>query len=276
MGMHPHTINGLEIKLDPALKQKLDNVKILQDNDFDAFFMIDGLEGSGKSTLGMTCAWYLTDGRFTPENIGETIPDTKQKLKLLPPGSTLLIDEGSLILSSADGARTTNRELKKIINVIRQKRMVVILIAPAFHFLDEDITTRRCRFLLNCRLRKGLKRGTFMYFGEKQLRSLWTNNRRKGLNYKQPSAKFVGSFSDFRPDWLPAYKETKLRTLDAAFDEGEKKVVKEDKMRVVVEGLLKELPELSARQIARILGMHHSTLVTKYRDCFPKLNRGGG
>jgi len=46
-----HLINKETIYLDNLLKKKLDNVKLIMSKDWDCIFLIDGIEGSGKSTL---------------------------------------------------------------------------------------------------------------------------------------------------------------------------------------------------------------------------------
>ena len=56
---------NLTIHLHVRLRQKLDNIKKIIKKKWDAVFVIDGGERSGKSTLGMTAAWYLSDAKLT-------------------------------------------------------------------------------------------------------------------------------------------------------------------------------------------------------------------
>ena len=70
--------------------------------EWDCVIMVDGIEGSGKSTLAITIAWYISNANITPYNIVTGSNDAVMKLKELPNGSTLVIDEGSLIFSSKE------------------------------------------------------------------------------------------------------------------------------------------------------------------------------
>ena len=45
--------------IDGFLKTKLDHIKRMQKNNWDVVCLIDGIEGSGKSTLSFICGWYL-------------------------------------------------------------------------------------------------------------------------------------------------------------------------------------------------------------------------
>ena len=89
-------LEGKKFKLHERLKGKLDNIKRVQKSGWDCTLLIDGIEGSGKSTLGLTCAYYLSDGKFSVDNICTGINDAVKKLEEAKEGSTLLIDEGLL------------------------------------------------------------------------------------------------------------------------------------------------------------------------------------
>ncbi len=84
------TVNGYKMQFDRLLLAKLRMIKKLQKKNFDIVFMLDGLEGSGKSTLGNACAFYLSNGLMTEGNICEGSADAVNKLEHLPDESVLV------------------------------------------------------------------------------------------------------------------------------------------------------------------------------------------
>ena len=99
-------VKDKEFYLDDFLKQKLDNLKdIVYKKNWDGVFIVDGLERVGKSTLGITCAYYLSDGNFSVKNICINSDDAIKKIENSPDKSVLLVDEGSLVFNSRDSMR---------------------------------------------------------------------------------------------------------------------------------------------------------------------------
>lgn len=240
----PITIQNKNTWIHEALKNKLDNgVEIIKKN-WDLFFLIDGIERSGKSTLGLTCASYLSQMLgvpFTQDNIAKDSKDAKEKLERLPDRSVLLIDEGSLIFSSRDTMKKESKELEKICNVIGQKNMVFIIVLPSFFRINEYLAIDRSRFLLHVYTDAELTRGKFCYFGEVKKRMLYENGK-KFKSYSNPVANFTGEFDDF--DLLGAsYKQIKRDTLFSAFhdprDKESPKIIKyKARMRILMNMLI--------------------------------------
>lgn len=196
-----------------TLKFKLDNVKKVLKKNWDVVFLIDGMEGSGKSTLGLTCAYYIADGNFTIDNVCESSKDAVDKLKEMPDGSVLMIDEGSLMFSSRETMMKEQRQIVKILNVIRQKRMCLIIIAPSFFNLNKYISVERSRFLLHTYTDKNLNRGNFCFYGERLKPMLYTIGKKFNNSYAKPAPNFRGSFTDFKSPFHEEYIKSKQRTL---------------------------------------------------------------
>ena len=201
------------IYLDGYLKKKLDNIKMIQRKDWDAFFGIDGVEGSGKSTLSFICGYYLSNTRLGMNNVAEGTQDAIKKIEILPDESVLIIDEGSLSLSSKDVFNKEQKRLIQIMNVMRQKKMVLIIVSPSFFDLNKYISVHRTRFLLHVYTDKKLNRGRFAYFSEKKKNILYEVGKKKHNSYSYPPSDFVGVFTNFIPTWYSRYLELKKRTL---------------------------------------------------------------
>lgn len=216
-------INGKRIYLDTFLKKKLDNIKMVMGKEWDAMIVIDGIEGSGKSTLSFVCGWYITNGKLTLDNICEGTEDAIEKLNKLPDRSVLIIDEGSLMFSSKEVMNREQKRIIKIFNVIRQKKMCLIIVAPSFFELNKYISVDRSRFLLHVYTNKKLERGKFSYFGQKKKRKLYQIGKKNFNSYSKPKADFVGLFTNFDP-FGEAYQELKRKSLRESFKEDEKRI----------------------------------------------------
>lgn len=216
-------INGKEIYLDPMLKQKLDNVKKIIKKDWDCVFLIDGIEGSGKSTLSFICGWYISEGKITIKNICEGSEDAIKKLENLPDKSILIIDEGSLMFSSKDVMKKEQKSLIKILQVIRQKMMCLIIVSPSFFDLNKYISVSRSRFLLHVYTDKELNRGRYSFFSTKKKKTLYNVGKKEFNSYQKPKADFIGRFTKFDP-FGEEYQELKRKSLMESFKDKEKDI----------------------------------------------------
>jgi len=216
-------IKGKEFYLDSFLIQKLDTLKnIVFKKNWDGVILVDGLERVGKSTLGITCAYYLADGNFTVNNICANNDDVIKKIESFPDKSILLVDEGSLVFNSRDSMKKEQKKLIKILNVVGQKNMIFIIILPSFFDLNKQIALRRSKFLLHCYTDNTLHRGRFAYFGEDAKKILYTKGKKNFDSYQYPkrSRNELGRFTSFNP-LGDEYLETKKRSLSAALHEDE-------------------------------------------------------
>lgn len=239
----PITIQNKKTWIHQELKTKLDNGVNIINKNWDLFFLIDGIERSGKSTLGITCASYLADQLgvpFTLDNIAKDSADAKEKLEKLPDKSVLLIDEGSLLFSSKDTMRKESKEIEKICNVIGQKNMVFIIVLPSFFRLNDYLAIDRSRFLLHVYTDENLTRGKFVYFGETKKRLLYEKGK-KFKSYSSPSGDWVGDYPDFDL-FGEEYKKIKKDTLFGTFhNKKDKENTKLDKYKLRYETAIKQL-----------------------------------
>ena len=109
------------IYIDKKLFAKLKNIRMIQGKGYDCVFIIDGDRRTGKSILGMTCAWILSDEKVTLDNFALSSADASEKIKKLPDRSVLFLDEGSTIFSSKDAMKKEVKQLIKIMDVCGQK-----------------------------------------------------------------------------------------------------------------------------------------------------------
>lgn len=217
------------IYLDGFLKNKLDNVKMIISKGWDAAILIDGFERSGKSTLGMTAGYYLSDTKLTINNFAKGLSDAAHKIRILPEKSILIVDEGSLVFNSRDSMNKANVRLGKILDVVGQKNLIFIIILPSFFNLVKDIAVRRSRFMIHVYSDpETLDRGNFAYFGERAKSVLYNHGKKNFGSYAHPTADFVGKFTDFKPDFYDEYIKLKNQSLMEALEIDDSPQKKED------------------------------------------------
>lgn len=255
--------NSIEgVYIDGFLKKKLDNIRTLIARNWDALVIIDGKEGSGKSTLGQTIGYYLTDTELTVNNFCAGANDAIEKLRDMPDKSLLIIDEGSLLFSSREALRAEQIQIIKILNVIRQKNMILIIIAPSFFDLNKYISVHRSRFLLHVYTGSDLKRGRVAYFGEKKKAKLYEIGKKNFNSYNKPKADFICSFTDFNPlghEYDAVKKKSLMESLTT-----EKKVKPEDVKKELLTKIIlnneKVGFKLTQKQLSELFGVSDRTI----------------
>ena len=271
MGLIGTTFKDKEVKIDGFLKKKLDYALKQQKKDFDIVFIIDGNEGTGKSTLSFTCGWYLSGGKLTMNNIAEGTEDAIDKLEHLPDKSVLIIDEGSLMFSSRDAMRKENRQLLKILNVIRQKCMILIVVAPTFFELERYLSYRRSNFLLHVYLdKKTGNRGRFIYFGSKKKRQLYINGKKNFESYAKPKGNFVGAFIKFELPFNEEYLKLKKKSLQETFKHNKVKAPTELEIRNnIIQKYYKKSPDLTKTKLAELFSLSRRQITTILKEKEP-------
>jgi len=251
--------------LDGRLKRKLDAIREIQKKDWDCVFLIDGMEGSGKSTLGKSCAWYLSDKNFTKDNFCVNTKQAIQKLGTFPDESVLVIDEGDIAFSSKRVWDMEQQRLIELIKVIRYKKMILIIIAPSFFDLNRGIAIRRSRFLLHVYTDKKLTRGRFAYFGQKKKEKLFLIGKKNFNSYSKPRSDFVGGFTNFKV-LEDEYQKIKQEIVDNLIKEKEP-VTKNITLLRLEYRITKVIGKtiMKREELAKILGVDGST-ISKWKN----------
>lgn len=215
------------VAIHDLLYEKLLNVKKIQKRLWDCCICIAGFERAGKSTMGLTIGYILSDGTLTVNNIAANTTEAIEKLENLPDKSVLVIDEAALMLSSKDVMKKEQRQIIKILNIIGMKRMILIVIIPNFFDLNRYIAVDRSRFLIKVYSDKNGKRGRFAYWGEKRKSILYKYGKKHYDSYDHPKANFRGTFKNFSP-LGQEYLDLKEKSLWSAL-KGKEKITIDDK-----------------------------------------------
>lgn len=211
------------LTIDNFVLKKLDNIKLLQREDWDTMFIICGDEGSGKSTFSFICGQYLSNMSLSLDNIGNGTDDAMSKLKRLPDESVLILDEAELLFASRNTMTKEQKQLTQILMIIRQKRMTLILVTPDFHELSKYVAIKRSRFVMRCFAVKNRSRGYFAYWGTKKKAKLFYEGKKNFGSYRKPKPEFYGFFTNYKLPFDDEYKKVKFDTLMLAFESAEQK-----------------------------------------------------
>lgn len=189
-------IQGKSYYMDLALKANLDDLKLAVKNKWDGVFVLDGMEGSGKTKFAKSILYYLTDGRFKITDIFFTPEQFEQWVDQAQPGDGGLWDEFVLGGMSEEALTRMQISIVKKMTLIRKKRLYIALLIPYFFMLKSYFAVARARFLLHVTSPDGIQRGYFRFYNYKQKRQLYFKNK-KNWSYDGVAASFHGRFTNY-------------------------------------------------------------------------------
>lgn len=200
-----------EIYIDGYLKSNLDIAIADLQKDWDQVWFIDGAEGSGKSVLGITLAFYVSpeERRHTLlDRIIVNIEDAPKVIKAAEPFDAVVIDEGYGGMSSLGSMSKLNRMLQRLFTEIRAKNLFIFVIAPTFMDINRYFAIWRSKCLLNVYSDKG-ERGYCNFYNYSLKKKLYIVGRKNFYNYQlvKPNFRFrfTGSAAKIAIDF-EAYK----------------------------------------------------------------------
>lgn len=180
--------------MDGYLKRILDFYKKCIAKKWDIVILIDGREGSGKSTLGSTVCYYL-DNTFNLNNIVYTPEQFIEAVENAEVGTAILWDEFVLAGLSTEFMSTIQRTIIKKMTTIRKKRLYIIWVIPSLFMLNPYFI-ERSRTLLHVYSEDGLSRGRFSIFGGSTKDKLFYIGKKKYRNYNVVMPDFRCKFTD--------------------------------------------------------------------------------
>lgn len=175
--LDPSTGKEISYYMDDRLKANVKN-KIkgsLVKKDKDYVLVVDGMEGSGKSTFAFQIGKYV-DPTLNINRIcfdAETFRDVVYKAKK---GQCIIYDEAFTGLSSRSSLSGVNRMLVSLMMQMRQKNLFIIIVLPTFFLLDKYVAIFRARTLLHVYELKG-RRGYFKVYNQKLKRLLFLKGK---------------------------------------------------------------------------------------------------
>lgn len=261
----------------------------------DRVYLVDGREGTGKSSFTFQQAKYINPN-FTVDYI---CFDPKQFLELLrtaPKGSVIVFDEAFRGLSSKGSRSKVNKEIVEALMEVRQRNLVIFIVLPTLFLLEIYAAVFRSEALLHVyklkkKLASGQKKRGFKIYNYQKKKILYLRGRAKYFSYSKPritraKGEFYVKKSEQFPQGTPYETfdlEAYLAKKDAAFKrKDEKEQTEESKYlmqrNLILSGIYKDFVKshqklsnwlesvgvtLSARAIGDVVGKKTETAESK-------------
>lgn len=227
----------------------------LRKNDKDCILVVDGKEGTGKSTIGLQFCklidptFNLKKVVFTPEEFKQVIYDAKN-------GEAIMYDEAFTGFSSRASLSGINRMLISLMMQIRQKNLFIVIVLPTIFLLDKYISLFRTRCLIHVYENKG-RRGFYKVYFERKKRQLIMAKEARTYSYGIKSKKkgrFYGVFALGDKEEEKKYRTKKLKALEQAeANPMNASVVKYREQRDIMVYALRKNLKMSYRSLALLL-----------------------
>lgn len=218
------TGNELDYYIEPRLQNYLDkNVRAdLSKKDKDYPLLVDGYEGSGKSTFAQQIGKYI-DPSLNLSRICMTADEFKEAVSNAEQNQTVIYDEAVTGMTAGDSISRIGKLLKSLMMQMRQKNLFVIIILPSVFEFNKYSVLSRAKAFFHVYETKG-RRGYFAGYNRKDLRKLYLMGK-KTYSYKFKS-RFRGRFYGKYVVNEEEYRKKKLEALKIIGDD-EKESTKE-------------------------------------------------
>lgn len=207
----PNGIKYKNISLDNWTAGQLDKIKkLINSKDRDYVIIIDGEEGTGKSSFASQIAYYV-DRTFNMDRMCLTPDDFKRKIADANKGQAVVFDEAYTGLASRTALSDINKSLVEMMMEMRKKNLFVILCIPSFFYLEKYAALHRARALFHCYFKDGAP-GRYLVYNQKKMRQLYLVGKKK-MSYNFPAVHKKCRFFQAVPiDW-EEYEKKKIAAL---------------------------------------------------------------
>lgn len=163
--------------LDGYIVDWMEHAKKAVEKKWDYVVLVDGVEGSGKSGLSITMAYYL-DRSFTHERIVFTPEQFIHAVDNSIPGQAIVWDEFVLGGLSDDALKEIQTTVIKKMVTIRKKRLYIFLVIPYIFMLRPYFGVGRTRLLFHTHSPDGLQRGSFKIYNYERKKFLFFRGKK--------------------------------------------------------------------------------------------------
>lgn len=207
-------VTDKQIYLEPMLQKDLDKAVQRQEKKWDTNIIIDGEEGSGKTTLSWGVGYYLaykTGKTFTIDNI---FFDAERMMRFAVETRNQIIiwDEAALEALATNWQSSTQKKLIKILMTARKNGHTFIFLIPKFYKLTEYIGVDRSILLLHTYSPDNLSRGYFTAYSRKKKEFFYEryrSSRRKPYHDFTYRGTFPKKYVELMPEDLYEAKKDK-------------------------------------------------------------------
>jgi hypothetical protein len=181
----------------------------------DLLILLDGIEGSGKSTIARQVAKVLWDD-FSDKEILDNADAAKEKYFDERHWISFLLDESRKDLNSKDAMSFKNKDFTNFLSECRIKHKFFLLCLPSVYDIDSYIGKHRATMLIHCYVdEKTGRKGQFSFYGAKGVKKILSvppQLRYQGHQLVRPA--FIGRFSSHTPVDTTEYERRKEANLE--------------------------------------------------------------
>ncbi len=230
------------------------------EDHWDYVIVIDGREGSGKSSLALHIK-AIYDGKYSLDHVLFDAEELLDVMQNAPKRSCVVMDEAIVSLYKRDSLKEFQTLLVKAFAIVRARELFFILVLPNFWDLDQALRTRANHriYVYARRIEGRLVRGYAKVY--KPQRTEWTTK----WAWQEIEWEYI--FPALPEEFEIIYDEFKTKGLMRSLKKFEKKIEEErkaeeekakgirgTKMRLIVE-YIKDNPKAEALEIAREVGV---------------------
>jgi len=250
--------------IDPPLKKKLDLMIECLKTD-DAWIIIDGDEGAGKSTMAAFIMYYVHCKTGRPLSVDNFWFDAEQMFNAAKNNNGLLLnwDEAALGGLSRQWQNKNQQNLMLLGMTGRIKHHFVILCVPKADKIGEYFVRDRTLGLVHVYKRKGIEKGRYLYLNKKSKEKFWEDYRRSRRRRYPALKSFRGTF----PNCFSKIIDEKLyetKKMDAISKIGtkDKKLNRTDRRNLEYKKKIAELliKKKLVKEGAEYLGIHPDSI----------------
>jgi hypothetical protein len=239
--------------LDPYLKEELDFDKKRIKLDWDNWWIIDGIEGSGKTTLACSLAYYV-DKKFTLSNVVWTGEEFEKAVTDVPKGTAIVWDEFALVGMSRDALSNIQKIIVKKAMTIRDRNLEIFVIIPCIFELQKYFV-QRARGLIHTYTPDGISRGFWRLWHYDGKDLLYENGKKRHTLYKKPRPDHSGTFTDTKGLFFDQkeYQKRKKNAVDSISHDGRRENKWKDQRDAGIVELRK--CNFTQKQIGKVIGI---------------------
>jgi len=258
----PETKEKISYYLDDRLQHNLKNkvLPALTKQDKDFFMIVDGKEGSGKSTIALSIGKFV-DPTLNLDRVVFNAEDFAKAVYSAKKGQVIIFDEAFTGLSSRAALSSVNKTLVSLMMQMRQKNLMVIIVLPTVFMLDKYMVLHRAKILIHVYENKG-RRGYFRVYNYKQKKLLYLYGK-KDYSYSRKIARtnfkgrFYGKFALGDAEMEKRYRDKKeLSLIETSNNQKGTSNEKYFNERNALIDILKEESKLSYRKLSILLKDH--------------------
>lgn len=185
-------------------------------NEYDNVIVVEGREGTGKSTLAVYLAKKINpdfnledDYIYSYEEMIDAVTDDEKDDR----GRVFLLDETSSIMNNRDAMTASSKNMVELLEMMRSRGWTLIMCIPSADRLDKYLRDFRIRYLLRAVEKSWSEVNTESSRGyyELMFKTADTYESFRTVGY--------GKFDDMDPETKALYKKIKNRSQKRKLDE---------------------------------------------------------